>query len=72
MESEALKFCLKEYYFKYSYIFLPFWYFAIIFKLHKLCFQQETICIISETNNGFTCPEKAPTDEFGQFDPHPK
>merc|ERR1712083_1175271 len=25
-----------------------------------------------ETNNGFTCPEKAPTDEFGQFDPHPK
>ena len=28
--------------------------------------------LISETNNGFTCPEKAPTDEFGQFDPHPK
>merc|ERR1712116_59675 len=25
-----------------------------------------------ETNNGFTCPEKAPTDEFGQFGPHPK
>ena len=30
------------------------------------------IIIFSETNNGFTCPEKAPTDEFGQFDPHPK
>merc|ERR1712203_1165092 len=25
-----------------------------------------------ETTNGFTCPDKAPTDEFGQFDPHPK
>jgi hypothetical protein len=24
------------------------------------------------TANGFICPEKPPTDELGQFDPHPK
>jgi len=25
-----------------------------------------------ETSDGFQCPSNAPTDEFGQFDPHPK
>merc|ERR1711881_713202 len=25
-----------------------------------------------ETSNGFQCPEASPTDEFGQYDPHPK
>jgi len=25
-----------------------------------------------ETTDGFQCPNSAPTDEFGQFDPHPK
>ena len=25
-----------------------------------------------ETTDGFQCPANAPTDEFGQFDPHPK
>jgi len=25
-----------------------------------------------ETADGFQCPANAPTDEFGQFDPHPK
>merc|ERR1712012_5305 len=25
-----------------------------------------------ETADGFQCPSNAPTDEFGQFDPHPK
>merc|ERR1739840_37829 len=25
-----------------------------------------------ETTDGFQCPSSAPTDEFGQFDPHPK
>jgi len=25
-----------------------------------------------ETSSGFQCPEASPTDEFGQYDPHPK
>ena len=31
------------------------------------------LCLTAlETTDGFQCPSNAPTDEFGQFDPHPK
>merc|ERR1711941_140377 len=31
-----------------------------------------TLCSALETTDGFQCPSNSPTDEFGQFDPHPK
>ena len=31
-----------------------------------------SVSIALETADGFQCPSNAPTDEFGQFDPHPK
>lgn len=33
---------------------------------------DELFCLALETTDGFQCPSSAPTDEFGQFDPHPK
>ena len=36
------------------------------------CSYLKYLCLALETTDGFQCPSSAPTDEFGQFDPHPK
>ena len=39
----------------------------------SLNFNKNYISISAlETADGFQCPASAPTDEFGQYDPHPK
>ena len=41
-------------------------------NVRKYSFQSKCLCLALETTDGFQCPSSAPTDEFGQFDPHPK
>ena len=41
-------------------------------QIIKKQIPDEMFCLALETTDGFQCPSSAPTDEFGQFDPHPK